>query len=135
MNYKHNISELVKFHMNKNDNVIGSISYEHNGKIYMVNKGVRVKSKSSNEISLQTFNFCSACAKRTYKFIEFLNFWIITILYYIRKIGIIFLKNSLERNMLFNLHLRSYLIFGMILLIIDLSKRIMKDIKPTSMIY
>ena len=63
MNYKHNISKLIKFNINKNDIIIGSISYEHNGKIYMVNKGVRVKSKSSNEISLQTFNFCSACGQ------------------------------------------------------------------------
>lgn len=63
MNYKHNISELQRFDINSDDNVIGSITYEHNGKIFMVNKGVRVKSKSSNEISLQTFNFCSACGQ------------------------------------------------------------------------
>ena len=38
-----------------------AITYEHNGEIFMVNKGVLVKDKKTLEIETRTFNFCSAC--------------------------------------------------------------------------
>ncbi|MBN1215717.1 MAG: DEAD/DEAH box helicase [Candidatus Lokiarchaeota archaeon] len=63
INYKHKLSNLIRFEINCGDIQLGLITYEHNGKIYVVNKGSRIKSKTSSEIELQPFNFCSACGQ------------------------------------------------------------------------
>lgn len=63
MNYKHKLSNLFRYEINCTESQLGIINYEHNGKIYVVNKGSRIKSKTSNEIDLQPFNFCSACGQ------------------------------------------------------------------------
>ena len=63
MNYKHDASNLENFEMMGGDELLGTITYEHNGKIYLVNQGSRVKSRASNEVKLQPFNFCSACGQ------------------------------------------------------------------------
>ncbi|MHA1338826.1 MAG: DEAD/DEAH box helicase [Promethearchaeota archaeon] len=63
MNYKRASSQILNYKVvnKQNDKILCSISYEHNGYIYMVNKGIRIKSKTTNKISLDTFNFCTAC--------------------------------------------------------------------------
>ncbi|MHA1426726.1 MAG: DEAD/DEAH box helicase [Candidatus Helarchaeota archaeon] len=61
MNYKRNTSNVVSFNFACGDSVTGTLTYEHNGKIYMVNKGSKQRSKTTMEISVNPFNFCSAC--------------------------------------------------------------------------
>ncbi|MHA1728908.1 MAG: helicase-related protein, partial [Promethearchaeota archaeon] len=61
MNYKRMDSKVKEFSLVKNGVEMGTISYEHNGNIYMVNKGRRMKSRNTNEIKLQKFNYCTAC--------------------------------------------------------------------------
>ncbi len=63
INYKHKKSKIVNFEIICDQNQAAKISYEHNGNIYMVNKGSRIKSKTTNEIELHSFNFCSACGQ------------------------------------------------------------------------
>jgi len=67
MNYKHNISNITNYEVKTGDILNGTITYEHNGKIFVVNRGIIYKSKTTNEKSLQSFNFCSACNKWLYK--------------------------------------------------------------------
>ncbi|MEJ2277386.1 MAG: helicase C-terminal domain-containing protein [Candidatus Lokiarchaeota archaeon] len=63
MNYKHQPSEIKMYNIISSEQQLATITYEHNGKIFMVNKGTKVKAKTSNEIHLQPFNFCSACGQ------------------------------------------------------------------------
>ncbi|MBD3211384.1 MAG: DUF1998 domain-containing protein, partial [Candidatus Lokiarchaeota archaeon] len=63
MNYKHGGTNLDNFKIECGEIVLGTISYEHNGKIFMVNKGTNVKSQDGNKIELKAFSFCSACGK------------------------------------------------------------------------
>ncbi|KKM14566.1 hypothetical protein LCGC14_1704810 [marine sediment metagenome] len=61
INYKLKKSKIVNYEITCDQNQTAKISYEHNGNIYMVNKGSRIKSRTTNEIELHSFNFCSAC--------------------------------------------------------------------------
>ncbi len=63
INYKHKKSKIVNYEIICDQNQTAKISYEHNGNIYMVNKGSRIKSKTTNEIELHSFNYCSACGQ------------------------------------------------------------------------
>ncbi|MHA1251090.1 MAG: DEAD/DEAH box helicase [Candidatus Helarchaeota archaeon] len=63
MNYERNESAISEYEIISGEEKIGSITYEHNGKIYIVNQGYRVKSINTNEVKLQSFNFCSACGQ------------------------------------------------------------------------
>ncbi|MHA1843404.1 MAG: DEAD/DEAH box helicase [Promethearchaeota archaeon] len=67
MNYKHNATKIISYNISYNDSVIGTITYEHNGKIYLINKGIMIKSKTSNVTTLRPFNYCSACNKWLYE--------------------------------------------------------------------
>ena len=63
INYKRKLSNISEYSLGYEDKVIGNITYEHNGKIYMVNKGSHIRIKSDNRIELKSFNICSACGK------------------------------------------------------------------------
>ena len=67
VNYKRKPSALLFFEITVDGSKFGTITYENSGEIYNVNKGYQVKSKSSNEIRLQNFNFCSACGQWLYE--------------------------------------------------------------------
>lgn len=63
MNYKYNISNIITHNLLFGNSMKGTVTYEHNGKIYMVNKGSKQRSKTTMEINVIPFNFCSACGK------------------------------------------------------------------------
>ncbi len=67
INYKHNLSNISKYEIKSGDEINGAMTYEHNGKIFVVNRGVIVKSKTTNEKSLQSFHYCSTCSKWLYE--------------------------------------------------------------------
>ncbi len=67
MNYKHNSSNINKYEIKNGDEINGVMTYEHNGKIFIVNRGIIVKSRTTNEKSLQSFNYCSMCNKWLYQ--------------------------------------------------------------------
>ncbi|UYP44196.1 ATP-dependent RNA helicase SrmB [Candidatus Lokiarchaeum ossiferum] len=63
MNYKWtNKAKEYQIIETKNDNALVELSYEHNGKIFIVNKGVVKSDKNNpNESNLEPFYYCSAC--------------------------------------------------------------------------
>lgn len=64
-NYK-TTDKALEFKLTKNceTNPLGTLSYEHNGKIFIVNKGFVKSSKiNPNENKLELFYYCSACGE------------------------------------------------------------------------
>jgi len=61
INYQKRVSDLEEYSINDDKKIIGNITYEHNGQIFMVNKGSHFKSKTGTHTELKAFNFCSAC--------------------------------------------------------------------------
>ncbi|MHA1271491.1 MAG: DEAD/DEAH box helicase [Candidatus Helarchaeota archaeon] len=67
MNYKRNIENSILYNISYKDSIICTLTYEHNGKIYLINKGTLMRSKTSTKTTLRPFNYCSACNKWLYE--------------------------------------------------------------------
>lgn len=64
INYKHERSRRKNFEiLCDSDEPLLSVSYEHNGVIFIVNKGTRMKSRATHDVRVQPFGFCSACGR------------------------------------------------------------------------
>jgi superfamily II DNA/RNA helicase len=63
VNYNHtkNVKEIKTYEIMCSSNRIGTISYEHNGQIYLINKGYLDRTEGTTKTTLKPFYFCSAC--------------------------------------------------------------------------
>jgi len=59
--YSPNEKRQVKYTIKMPNGKQGSLTYEHNGKITVINKGARKKTREQTEIIVEGFYYCSAC--------------------------------------------------------------------------
>lgn len=59
--YSPNETRQMKYTLKLPHDSQGSLTYEHNGKITIINKGMRTKPRDQTEVIVEGFYYCSAC--------------------------------------------------------------------------
>lgn len=64
INYEPNPARLKQFALDcPGGTTRGTLTYEHSGKVYLVNEGIISRSATTHERTVRPFNFCSACGQ------------------------------------------------------------------------